>query len=134
MAYRLFSDVVVIFHFAFVLFVIFGGLLLFLERKVMWIHLPCVFWGAFVEFSGKICPLTPLEIWFRIRGGSGVYRGGFIEHYILPVLYPAGLTRNVQVILGSVVIGINVIIYWKVFVYKSKRKRLIDKGEKTNRK
>ena len=121
MIYRLLTDFVVIFHFAFVLFVIFGGLLLFWKRKIVWIHLPCAFWGAFVEFTGKICPLTPLEIWFRSKGGIGGYRGGFIEHYILPILYPAGLTRNVQIVLGSIVIIINVIVYWKVFFSKGRR-------------
>jgi hypothetical protein len=110
--------------------VIFGGLLLFWKRKIVWIHLPCAFWGAFVEFSGKICPLTPLEIWFRIRSGTSGYKGGFIEHYILPVLYPAGLTRNVQIVLGSIVIIINVFIYWRVFISKHKRKMNKEKQNK----
>ena len=127
MLYQLLSDFVVIFHFAFVLFVIFGGLLLFWKRKIVWIHLPCAFWGGFVEFSGRICPLTPLEIWFRIRSGASGYRGGFIEHYILPVLYPSGLTRNVQIVLGSIVIVINAVIYWKVFISKDKRMSYLTK-------
>lgn len=128
MIYRLLSDFVIIFHSAFVLFVIFGGLLLFWKRKIVWIHLPCAFWGAFVEFSGKICPLTPLEMLFRVKGGLQAYRGSFVEHYIIPILYPVGLTRNIQIILGSIVIIINATIYWKVFVSKSRSR--IDKKKK----
>lgn len=121
MLYRILSDIVVIFHFVFVLFVIFGGFLLFKKPKLVWLHLPCAFWGAFVEFSGKICPLTPLEIWFRVRGGTEAYQGGFIAHYILPVLYPTGLTRNIQIILGSTVVLINLVVYWKVFLSGRRR-------------
>ena len=121
MPYKLLSDFIVIFHFAFVLFVIFGGLLLFWKRKIVWIHLPCAFWGAFVEFSGKICPLTPLEIWFRVQGGAEAYKGGFIEHYILQIVYPPDLTRDTQTTLGAIVIVVNFVIYG-VFIYRLMRK------------
>lgn len=92
-----------------------GGLLVLRWRWVMWLHLPAAIWGALIEFFGWICPLTPLEKWLRSQGGLGGYEGGFIEHYILPVLYPSGLTRTVQLVLGVVVVGVNLIIYWQVY-------------------
>ena len=92
-----------------------GGLLVLRWRWVMWLHLPAAIWGALIEFFGWICPLTPLEKWLRQQGVVGGYEGGFIEHYILPVLYPSGLTRTVQLVLGVVVVGVNLIIYWQVY-------------------
>jgi len=105
------ADVVVVVHFAFVLFVVFGGLLVLCRQKVMYLHLPAVAWGAFIEYTGGICPLTPLENSLRARAGLQGYQGGFIEHYLVPVLYPSGLTRNIQFILGSLVIVSNLLIY-----------------------
>jgi Protein of Unknown function (DUF2784) len=105
------ADVVVLIHSLFVLFVIFGGLLALRWWKVIYLHLPAVAWGAFIEFAGGICPLTPLENALRSRAGQAGYQGGFVEHYILPVLYPKGLTRNIQLVLGTIVIAINLIIY-----------------------
>jgi hypothetical protein len=105
------ADLVVLIHFAFVLFVVFGGLLVLRWRRVMYLHLPAAVWGAFIELAGGICPLTPLENSLRRSAGLAGYEGGFVEHYILPVLYPAGLTRGVQLTLGMLVIGINVAIY-----------------------
>jgi Protein of Unknown function (DUF2784) len=105
------ADLVVLLHSLFVLFVIFGGLLVLRWWKVIYLHLPAVAWGAFIELAGGICPLTPLENALRSRAGLEGYQGGFIEHYILPVLYPAGLTRNVQLVLGALVIGINLMVY-----------------------
>lgn len=97
------------------LFVVLGGLLVLRWRWVMWLHLPAAVWGALIEFAGWICPLTPLEKWLRRQGGLGGYEGGFIEHYILPVLYPRDLTRTVQLALGTAVIVVNLIIYWRVY-------------------
>jgi len=111
MLYDVFSDLVVIVHLAFVVFVLFGGLLALRWRRVVWLHLPAVAWGAAVEFGGWICPLTPLEIWLRMQGGESGYSSDFIEHYALPLLYPAGLTREVQIVLGTVVLVVNVAIY-----------------------
>lgn len=111
MSYRLAADLVALTHFAFVLFVILGGLLALRWRRVVWVHLPCAIWGALIEFAGRICPLTPLENWLRRQAGESGYGGGFVEHYVLPVLYPVGLTRSVQIALGVVVIIINVTIY-----------------------
>lgn len=104
-------------------FVVLGGLLVLRWRWVIWLHLPAAVWGALIEFAGWICPLTPLEKWLRRQGGLGGYQGGFVEHYILPLLYPSALTRTVQLVLGAVVIAVNLIIYWQVW-----RRGRIDHG------
>jgi hypothetical protein len=98
-----------------VLFAVLGALLVIWWRKVLWLHLPAAVWAAWIEFSGKICPLTPLENWLRMQGGGSGYAGGFVGHYLMPILYPSGLTPKVQFILGGVVIGVNLIIYGYVF-------------------
>jgi hypothetical protein len=110
----LLADAVVVVHFGFVLFVLSGGLLVLGWRRVMWLHLPAAAWGALIEFAGWICPLTPLEKWLRRQGNLGGYEGGFVEHYILPVLYPQALTRSVQLVLGLLVVLLNLFIYWRV--------------------
>ena len=106
------ADAVVGFHFLFVVFVVLGGLLLVRWPALVWVHLPTAIWGALIELRGWICPLTPLEKLLRAQAGQAGYEGGFIEHYLLPVLYPAELTRGVQLVLGAVVIGLNAAIYW----------------------
>ncbi|MGH7206780.1 MAG: DUF2784 domain-containing protein [Nitrospiraceae bacterium] len=111
MLYRYLSDLVVILHLAFVGFVLFGGLLALRWRRVVWLHLPAVAWGATIEFGGWICPLTPLENWLRLLGGERSYSSDFIEHYVLRLLYPEGLTREVQIVLGTVVLAVNLAIY-----------------------
>ena len=111
MLYGMLAEAVVLLHLGYVLFVIFGGLLAFRWRRAPWFHLPAAAWGALIEFAGWICPLTPLENWLRRLGGQSGYQGGFVEHYILPVLYPRGLTRNVQVLLGTLVVLFNLAIY-----------------------
>jgi hypothetical protein len=113
--YGALADAVVAVHFLFVLFVLFGGLLVLRWRWVRWLHLPAAAWGALIELAGWTCPLTPLEKWLRRQGSGAGYEGGFIEHYILPVLYPRALTRNTQLVLGLVVVLLNVFIYWRVF-------------------
>jgi hypothetical protein len=112
--YGALADAVVVVHFAFVLFVLFGGLLVLRWRWLMWLHLPTAIWGALIEFAGWTCPLTPLEKWLRREGNLGGYEGGFVEHYILPVLYPQALTRNIQLVLGLIVVLLNVFVYWRV--------------------
>jgi Protein of Unknown function (DUF2784) len=114
--HRTLADLVVGLHFLFVVFVVVGGLLLVRWPALVWVHLPAAVWGALIEFRGWICPLTPLEKSLRARAGEAGYQGGFIEHYLLPVLYPSGLTQGVQLALGSLVIGVNVVIYWWVFL------------------
>lgn len=110
-AYGTLADLLVVVHFAFVLFVTAGGLLVFRWPRLAWLHLPAAIWGAWIEFSGGICPLTPLEQSFRAQAGEATYSGDFIAHYILPVLYPAGLTRSVQLVLGAMVVALNAAIY-----------------------
>ena len=111
MSYRFLADLVVLGHLAFILFAVFGGALAFLSRRWVWVHLPTVLWAALIELVGMECPLTPLESWLRERGGGHGYRGGFVEHYILPILYPDSLTRPSQVVLGLLVLGINLGVY-----------------------
>lgn len=111
MGYRVLADLVVGVHALFVVFVVAGGLLALRWPWVAAAHLPAAVWGALIEFQGWVCPLTPLEKSLRAAAGQAGYQGGFIEHYLLPVLYPAGLTRNVQLILGSLVIVVNLLIY-----------------------
>ena len=105
------ADLIVLIHFAFVLFVIFGGLLALRWPKAAYVHLPIAVYGALIELVGWICPLTPLEKRLRESAGLEGYQGGFVEHYILPVLYPSGLTPNIQVALGGLVIVLNLAVY-----------------------
>lgn len=115
------ADVIVFLHFAFVVFVVFGGLIALSWPRIIWIHLPAVVWGVLVEFTGWICPLTPLENRFREAAGAAAYEGDFIARYILPMLYPNGLTRNDQLVLGAAALGINVAIYSVVFARRRRR-------------
>lgn len=111
MPWRFLADLVVLLHLGFVLFVTLGGLLAFRWRRAPLVHLPAALWGIWIEVSGGICPLTPLENWLRLRGGASGYSGGFVEHYLLPVLYPAELTREVQYLLAGLVVAVNLVIY-----------------------
>jgi hypothetical protein len=115
MAWRLLADLVVLVHAVFVLFVVLGGLLALRWRRVALLHIPAAIWGGWIEISGGVCPLTPLENWLRELSGSRGYSGGFIEHYLLPVLYPAGLTRTVQYVLAAVVVVVNLSVYARVW-------------------
>ena len=117
--YRLLADLVVLVHFAFVVFVIFGGFFVARRRRVMPFHLAAAVWAALIEFGGWICPLTPLENRLREKSGSGGYQSDFVAHYILPILYPEGLTRETQIALGALVIVINLGIYGWILRYKS---------------
>jgi hypothetical protein len=109
--YRALADTVVLLHLAFVLFVVLGGLLVLRWPRMAWAHLPAAVWGAAIEFGGWICPLTYLENHLRLLGGGAAYRGGFVDRYILHILYPQGLTRGTQVVLGLVVLAINGYVY-----------------------
>jgi hypothetical protein len=116
MTYRALADLVLVVHFAFVLFVIFGGVLALRWPRVAWIHLPIALYGVAVEFIGFVCPLTPLEVGLRQRGGQAGYAGGFIDHYITAAIYPNGLTRQTQFVLGTALVVLNIVIYgiwWK---------------------
>ncbi len=108
---RLTADAVLVVHLAFVAFVVAGGVLVLRWPRLAWLHVPAVFWGALVELTGWICPLTPLEIGLREAAGKATYRGDFVQHYITALLYPEGLTRNVQLLFGVLVIAVNVLLY-----------------------
>lgn len=112
MPYRLAADAVLAVHLAFVLFVVFGGLLVLRTPRIAWLHLPAVAWGALIEFSGWICPLTPLEVALRRGAGEAGYGGDFVDHYLGALIYPAGLTRELQVSIGAAVLLINVVLYF----------------------
>ena len=111
MPYRLLADAVVLAHLAFVVFVVGGGLLVLWRRWMAAIHIPAAAWGVFIEFSGRICPLTPLENDLRTLAGEAAYSGDFVERYLIPVLYPPGLRRDVQIALGVFALAVNVAVY-----------------------
>ena len=115
MAWRLLADAVLLLHLAFVAFALMGGLLALRWRWMPWLHLPALAWGVTVEFTGWICPLTPLENALRGAGGAAGYEGGFVEHYLLPLLYPAALTRELQWLLGGGLLLFNVLVYLLVW-------------------
>lgn len=110
--HQLLADLVLVIHLAFVVFVLCGGLLVLRWRWIAWLHLPAALWGAIVEFTGWICPLTPLENWLRGQDGEILYSSDFIAQYLLPVLYPGDLTRGIQLLFGIVVFVLNSAIYW----------------------
>jgi len=120
---RLAADVVVLVHFAFILFVVVGGLLVVRWRTLAWFHVPAVLWGALIGFTGWICPLTPLENALRQASGLADYSGGFIDNYIVPIVYPPGLTRPSQITLGVGVVVINCVFYGLVVLRRAGRKR-----------
>jgi hypothetical protein len=111
MTARLLADVIVAVHFAFIAFVVAGGLLAFKDGRWAAIHLPAVAWGAWTEFTGTLCPLTPLENSLRHEAGDAGYAGGFIERYLIPLIYSDALTARVQVLLGAVIIALNAALY-----------------------
>ena len=118
------ADLIVLLHFAFVAFVVFGGLLALRWPRSVWLHVPAVIWGALIEFTGWICPLTPLENRLRRAAGEASYERDFIAHYILPALYPDGLTRSDQLVLGVLALALNVAIYAFVLL---RRRRAVKK-------
>lgn len=116
------ADMLVLLHLLFVVFVMGGGFLLVRWPKLVWLHLPAAVWGAYIEFSSGICPLTPLENQLRVRGGDAAYSGDFVEHYLLPLLYPAQLTPGFQIWLGFGVVAVNALAYalaWRAWRRRS---------------
>ena len=111
MAYQFLADLVVIIHSGFVLFAVLGGFLVLWRVRWAWVHLPAFLWAAFIEFSGGICPLTPLEDRLRLLAGQDLSRGDFIDRTVMPLLYPDGLTREYQLLLGGFVLLLNAAIY-----------------------
>ena len=123
MIFRLLADTVLVVHLAFVAFVVLGAALVALWPKLLLLHVAAVAWGVLVELSGLICPLTPLEVHLRQLGGEAGYSGGFIQHYVAGVLYPAGLTRTVQVWLGIAAAAFNVGVYSCIILRKRRSRR-----------
>ncbi len=121
--YRMLADIVVLLHFAFIAFILLGGILLFWWPKMAWIHLPMVGYAILIEWIGWICPLTPFENWLRYKGGETGSRGGFVAQYILPFLYPVNYTYTTQLLLGAGVLSINLIIYRLVLLYRTKKNK-----------
>lgn len=124
MIYSLLADGVVIIHFLFILFAMFGGLLVLYKRWFIWLHLPAMAWGATIVLFGWICPLTPLEKWLLRLAGHAGYEGGFIEHYLFRVIYPEGLTRNIQILLGIGLLTLNLMIYTAFLLKRRKRQQI----------
>lgn len=123
MGFRLAADAVLAVHLAFIVFVVAGGLLLFRWPKLAWLHLPAAAWGAWIEIAGRICPLTTIENRLRRAAGAAGYDESFIEHYIVPVIYPSGLTRGLQIALAAVVIIVNLLVY-AAFLYRRGKMRI----------
>ncbi|KPW40943.1 hypothetical protein ALP45_00008 [Pseudomonas coronafaciens pv. atropurpurea] len=116
MVYRMGVDAVIVFHLAFILFVLFGGLLVLRKPWLAVLHIPAIAWGTAVEFLHLYCPLTPLENALRSRAGEQGYDGDFVEHYLIPLIYPAGLTPDIQLWLGGIVVLVNVSVYGALLV------------------
>ena len=122
MPYRFAADAVLAAHLAFVLFVICGGLLVLRKSRLAWLHLPAVAWAALIEFSGWICPLTPLEVALRRGAGEAGYGGDFVEHYLVALIYTPGLTRELQMAIGAAVLLINLVVYLVLWRRRSIRR------------
>ncbi|MBI4541541.1 MAG: DUF2784 domain-containing protein [Gemmatimonadetes bacterium] len=120
------ADLVLVVHLGFVAFVVAGGLLVLRWPQLAWVHAPAAIWGILIEYAGFVCPLTPLEVALRQHGGEIGYAGGFIEHYVTAILYPSGLTRGIQIALGSFALVINLAVYWQVAARWRRRGRARD--------
>lgn len=113
MPYGLLADAVVALHAGFILWALLGASLLARFPRLVWLHAPALAWGGWIAATGNICPLTPLENRFRARAGEGGYGGGFIDHYLTPIIYPEGLTRPTQAAYGAVLLAVNLLFYWR---------------------
>lgn len=123
--YLFLADVVVVMHFLFIVFVVIGGVFVLRRPWLAIVHLPCAIWGAAIEIGGWICPLTPLENYLRRLGGGSAYSGGFIEHYLIPLIYPENLGISTQYILAALVIIINLVFYIFLIIRRRKEKTRI---------
>ena len=121
MLYRLLADAMLLFHLLFILFALFGGLFILWRKWAVFVHVPAAIWATFVGFTGWICPLTPLEKSFRETSGDMGYAGGFIEHYIIPIIYPAALDMDMHQVLGYIALTINLAVYALVIYRYSRR-------------
>ena len=113
--YELAAGIILIIHFLFILFVVFGGLLFFASVKVIFIHIPALIWGSYIELTNSICPLTYLENWFLHKANLTTYSEGFIQNYLVPIVYPVSLTKDLQIYLGIALIVINIVFYAFIF-------------------
>ena len=109
--HELAADIILIIHFLFILFVLFGALLFFVAKKIVFIHIPAIIWGSYIELTHSICPLTYLENWFLHKANLTTYSEGFIQNYLVPIVYPMNLTKDLQIFLGIGLIVINIVIY-----------------------
>lgn len=119
---RVTADLLVVVHFAFIAFVVFGGFLVLKWGRVSVLHIPCALWGVLIELGGWICPLTPLENYFREAAGDVGFNGGFIDQYVMPLVYPEGLSRGMHLSLGVMVLALNLCVYGVVLVKRANRK------------
>jgi len=124
MIYRVLAELVLVVHFAFIAFALFGGFLVIRWPRVVFVHVPCLAWGVFIELSGNICPLTPWENDLRRMAGDAGYTGGFIEHYLTSIIYPEGLTPSAQLVLAGILLATNAIAYALVW----RRRRAARRG------
>ncbi|UCC55605.1 MAG: DUF2784 domain-containing protein [Gammaproteobacteria bacterium] len=122
MNYHALADLVLAIHALFIVFVVCGGLLALRWRSVVWLHLPAVAWAVLLEVMGWLCPLTPLEQSLRRAAGASSYSGSFIEHYLVQLIYPVGLTRTIQLYLAAAVIILNIVVYWFVITQRRKNR------------
>ncbi len=119
MIYSVLADLVMLFHFGFIIFAVLGALLVARWPRLTWLHLPTVAWAIWIEFTGGICPLTPLENWLRLQGGEAGYAGGFIQHYIGSVIYPGEITMTLRILLGLGLLAINLGLY--IWIFRRRR-------------
>ncbi|MDJ0838973.1 MAG: DUF2784 domain-containing protein [Acidobacteriota bacterium] len=122
MIWRILADLVLVFHFCLVMFAVAGGLLVLYKRWVAWLHVPFVLWAAIVNLAGWVCPLTPMENRFRLNAGQSGYEGGFVVHYIMPLVYPGGMTRNWELAAGVSVFVWNILLY-ALIIHRFKRRK-----------
>ena len=119
--YEIAANLTLIIHFIFIFFVLFGGILFFVSRKIVLFHIPAIIWGSYIEFAHSTCPLTYLENWFLLKANNATYSEGFITNYLLPVVYPTNLTEGLQIYLGIILIIVNIIIYGFIIIKTIKK-------------
>jgi Protein of Unknown function (DUF2784) len=124
MRHAFLADAVLLLHGLFIVWVLFGGLAVIARPWLAWLHLPAVAWAVWISWSGSYCPLTPLEQSLRRAAGQAGYEGGFIEHYLTAMIYPQGLTMNLQLLFGAVVLGINLALYAVAIARAARRRRV----------
>jgi asparagine N-glycosylation enzyme membrane subunit Stt3 len=118
---KILADTVLLIHFAFVFFAVFGGISVLYKRSLAWFHIPVVLWSSVINLGGWICPLTPLENYFRSQAGRAGYEGGFVQHYIESLVYPGGMPRNFELIAGISILAWNGLVYLFVLLYWKQR-------------